>query len=131
MLIKNEGCYVMLFAIDDSDVQIEDRSHTILAAIGIRDLAALESALDTLKLQFGLMSADEVKWNGMRPMPQHAREALSQELMTLLHRSVPLVVINEGRNKQIAAERIAVQIADFARRQQSLLTADEPIELTF
>jgi hypothetical protein len=131
MLIKNEGCYVMLFAIDDSDVQIEDRSHTILAAIGTRDLAALESALDTLKLQFGLMSADEVKWNGMRPMPQHAREALSQELMTLLHRSVPLVVINEGRNKQIAAERIAVQIADFARRQRSLLTADEPIELTF
>lgn len=122
---------MLLFAIDDSEIQIEDRSHTILAAIGIQESSTLESALDRLKLQFGLTPADEVKWNGMKPMPQIAREALSQELMTLLHKSIPLVVINEGRSKQTAAERIAVQIADLVRKSRWLLSAEEPVELMF
>jgi len=121
---------MMLFTIDDSEIQIEERPHTILAAIGVRDPAAVESALDKLKLQFGLLPADEVKWNGMKPMPQQSREALSQELMTLLHESVSLVIISEGRNKQVAAERLAVQIADFAGRPRSQLAA-EPVELIF
>lgn len=122
---------MLLFAIDDSEIQIEDRPHTILAAIGVRDSSTLGSALDKLKSQFGLTSVDEVKWNGMKPMPQLAREALSQELMTLLHKSIPLVVINEGRNKQTAAEQIAVQIADLVRRSRWLLGAEEPVELMF
>ena len=120
----------MIFAIDDSDIQIEERPHTILAALGVRDSAAVESALDALKSQFGLLPTDEVKWNGMKPMPQQSREALSQELMTLLHESVPLVVISEGRNKQVAAERLAAQIADFAGKPRSQLAA-EPLELIF
>jgi len=96
----------MLFAIDDSEIEIDGRPHTILAALGIRDLSAIESALITLKSQFGLVAADEVKWNGMKPMPQQDREALSDELMNLLHKSIPLITISEGRDKQLAAERI-------------------------
>jgi len=120
----------MLFAIDESEIQIEERSHTILGAIGVQDLSALGSALNKLKREFGLTPVDEVKWNGMKPMPQQSREALSQELMTVLHESVPLVVISEGRNKQVAAERLAVQITDFAGRPRSPLAA-EPMELIF
>jgi hypothetical protein len=120
----------MIFAVDDSEILIEERPHTILAALGVRDSAAVESALDALKLQFGLVPTDEVKWNGMKPMPQQCREALSQELMTPLHESVPLVVICEGRNKRVAAERLAVQITDFAGQPRSEL-AGRPMELTF
>jgi hypothetical protein len=120
----------MIFAIDDSEIQIEERPHTILAALGVHDPVAVESALDALKTQFGLLPTDEVKWNGMKRMPQQSRESLSQELITLLHESAPLVVINEGRNKQLAAERLATQIADFAGRPRSEL-AVEPMELIF
>lgn len=60
----------MLFAIDDSEIEIEHRPHTILAALGVRDSSAVESALNKLKQQFGLTPADEVQWHGMRPIPQ-------------------------------------------------------------
>lgn len=121
----------MLFAIDDSEIQIEERPHTILAALGVQSLSVLEPALNTVKQQFGLLPTDEVKWNGMKSMPQLAREALSQELMTLLRQSVPLILISEGRNKQIAAEQVAVQIADFVGRPQSEVRVEGPVELTF
>jgi hypothetical protein len=58
----------MLFAIDDSEIEIENRPHTILAALGVHDATAVTSALAELKEQFGLMPEDEVKWNGMRPI---------------------------------------------------------------
>ncbi len=60
----------MLFAIDDSEIEIEHRPRTILAALGVRDSSAVESALNKLKQQFGLTPADEVQWHGMRPIPQ-------------------------------------------------------------
>jgi hypothetical protein len=102
----------MLIGIDDSEIQIHGRQHSILAAIGVREPAAIESALNKLKGQFGLTPSDEVKWNGMKPMPQPVREALSQELMVLLHDSVPLVVIKEGEtsNLRLSAPRVKSQI---------------------
>src|SRR4051812_45913282 len=100
----------MIFGIDDSEIVIDGRPHTILAALGVKDTTALESALTSLKQEFGLDPTDEVKWNGMKPMPKLQRERLSQDLMVILHDGVPLVIISEGRDKQIAAERLAVQI---------------------
>jgi hypothetical protein len=121
----------MVFGIDDSEIQIDGRPHTILAAIGVRDPSGIESALDTLKVDFGLSPTDEVKWNGMRLIPQRTREALSQELMVLLHKSVPLVVIHEGRDKQLAAERTAEQIVEFLKRHPYSLGEGEAVELIF
>ena len=121
----------MLFAIDDSEIEIEHRPHTILAALGIHDSTAVATALDKVKKQFGLMPTDEVKWNGMRPIPQQKREALSQELMILLHSSIPLIVINEGRDKQQAAERSTEQIADFLKRHPYSVTQGERVALVF
>lgn len=103
----------MIFGIDDSEIDIEGRPHTLLAAIGVRNPEALESTLAVLKRDFGLNATDEVKWNGMPPLAQKAREELSQELMALLHDSVPLVAITEGRDKNQAAQASARQIADF------------------
>jgi len=121
----------MLFAIDDSEIEIECRPHTILAALGVRDSAVVEAALNKLKQQFGLMPTDELKWNGMRPIPQQKREALSQELMILLHSSIPLIVINEGRDKQRAAERSAEQIADFLKQHPNSVAEGERVALCF
>jgi hypothetical protein len=121
----------MLIGIDDSEIWIEGRLHTILAAIGVREPCKVNSALNELKEQFGLAPSDEVKWNGMKPMPQQVREALSQELMILLHDSVPLIVISEGRSKQLAAERMANQLAEFLRTHPYSFDADKQIELVF
>jgi hypothetical protein len=121
----------MLFGIDDSEIQIQGRQHTILAAIGVKEPSAIESALNKLKSQFGLTPSDEIKWNGMKPMPQLAREALSQELISLLDRSAPLIVIQEGRNKQLAAERTAIQIADFLSTHPNYLSVEQTLELIF
>ncbi len=121
----------MVFGIDDSEIQIEERPHVILAAIGVRSLTQIESALTKLKAEFGLRPTDEVKWNGMPPMPQQTREALSQELMILLQESVPLVTVNEGRDRQLAAARSTEQIADFLSRHPYSLAAEDSVELTF
>jgi hypothetical protein len=121
----------MRFGIDDSEVEINGCHHSILAAIGVKELFAVESAFNKLKGQFGLTPSDEVKWNGMKPLSQPVREALSQELMILLHESVPLIIIKEGRNKQLAAEDIGSQIADFLKRHPYVLGAEETVELIF
>ena len=71
----------MLFAVDDSEIEIDGRPHIILAAIGVRDAVVVEAAVATLKEQFGLSPTDEIKWNGMKPIPQVKREAISQELL--------------------------------------------------
>ncbi len=121
----------MVFGIDDSEIQIEGRPHVILAAIGVRSPISIESALRKLKAEFGLRPTDEVKWNGMSPMSQRTREALSQELMILLRESTPLVAVNEGRDKQRAALRLAEQIADFINTHPYSLAAGDPVEMTF
>ena len=120
----------MIFGIDDSDIEIEGAPHTLLAAVGVRNPDAFESALAMLKRDFGLNASDEVKWNGMRPLPQKAREELSQELMVLLHDSVPLVVITEGRDKNQAAQASARQIRDFLAASSPLANS-ETIQLLF
>jgi len=102
----------MLFAVDDSEINTEGRPHTILAAIGVENAASVETALAKLKEEFGLLPTDEIKWNGMKPVPQQKREALSHELLGILQKSIPLVVISEGRQKQTAAKRMATQITD-------------------
>jgi len=89
----------MLFGIDDSEIEIERRPHTVLTAVGFHRPLKVETALNELKLHFGLTPAGEVKWNGMKPVPKFARETLSQELLVQLQESVPLVSISEGRDK--------------------------------
>jgi hypothetical protein len=120
----------VIFGIDDSEIDIDGRPHTLLAAMGVRDPQKLESALATLKREFGLMPNDEVKWNGMPPLTQKIREELSQELMILLHESIPLIVIVEGRDKNHAAQESARQIADFVATCPSL-NSHELIHLLF
>jgi hypothetical protein len=124
----------MLFGIDDSEIVVEGRPHTIRAAFGCRSSAkveTVETALEALKMQFGLTPADEVKWNGMKPMPKLAREALSQELMLRLQESVPLISINEGRDKQHTAEQLACQISACLGANPYSLRLGETIELVF
>jgi Protein of unknown function (DUF3800) len=103
----------MLFAIDDSEIEIDGRPHTILAAIGVHDAHVAEAGVAKLKEEFGLSPTDEIKWNGMTLTSQIKREALSQELLKILQDYVPLVVIHEGRKKQSAAKALAGQMVDY------------------
>ena len=102
----------VFFGFDDSEVTIKDRPHTILAGFGVNDESVVTTALNKIKQQFGLSPTDEVKWNGMN-LDRSSREALSQELLILLHEGVPLVTIVEGRDQQNAAEHAAKQVADY------------------
>jgi hypothetical protein len=53
----------MFIAVDDSEISISGRPHTILAGIIVANVPAVERALEHLKQQFGLSMQDEVKWN--------------------------------------------------------------------
>lgn len=112
----------MVFAIDDSEIQIEGRPHTILGAIGVRDPSTVESALNKLKAEFGLTPADEVKWNGMPPMPQQDREALSQDqrrylqyLQTLSPSPVASATVRSVVSHQSGVIQLADVLAGFNR----------------
>jgi Protein of unknown function (DUF3800) len=111
----------MYIAVDDSEIPIGGSLHTILAAVLVQDAHAVEHALQRLKEQFGLAATDEVKWNGCKVEPRK-REALSNELLVLLHEAAALVTISEGTDRQRAAEHLAIQIADYLdsnKRQNS------------
>jgi Protein of unknown function (DUF3800) len=121
----------MLFAVDDSEIEIEGRPHTILSAVGFKNPEVVESELNQLKMQFGLLSTDEIKWNGMKEIPRKGREELSEELISLLSNSVPLAVICEGRDKQNCAQHLIEQIADCLRDNPHLVTSQHTIQFLF
>ena len=101
-----------MFAFDDSEIVIEGIPHTIIGGIGANDPKAIDCALGQLKSQFGMSPSEEIKWNGMN-LDQRNREALSQELLSLLNEATTLVIISEGVDRQIAAEHITRQLADY------------------
>jgi len=121
----------VVFGIDDSEIEISGQPHILLAGVGVRMVGPVETALAKVKHEFGLSATEEVKWNGMRPLPRKAREELSQELMILLRQCVSLVSINEGRDKQAAAVRSVGQIADFIKADTSSIAPGEAVELLF
>ncbi len=120
----------LAFAFDDSEIVIESIPHTIMAAIGTNDPQAIEQALIQLKSQFGMSLSEEVKWNGMN-LVQRDREALSQEVLSLLHEATTLVTISEGVNRQIAAEHITRQLADYLASKPYGLEGSPSLTLIF
>jgi len=120
----------MVFAFDDSQIIIQDVPHTIIAGVGTNDPRAIHEALEELKSQFGVPSDQEVKWNGMA-LVQKDREALSNELLSLLHESAPMVTISEGLDRQIAAEHSARQVSDYLACHSYRLEQDGLLSMTF
>jgi uncharacterized protein DUF3800 len=120
----------LVFACDDSEIVIESSPHTIMAAILTDDLQAMEQALIQLKSQFGMSLSEEVKWNGMN-LVQRDREALSQELLSLLHKATTFVMISEGVDRQIAAERATRQLADYLASNPYRLEGSPSLSLIF
>lgn len=104
----------LVIGVDDSEIMLDGKPHTLLAAILIQDVAAVERALAALKDQFRIPRDEEIKWNGMKTaLDKRQREELSQELLALLGNAVTLVTICEGRNRQSTAEHLVIQIADY------------------
>lgn len=87
--------------------------------------------MSRLKIQFGLSPADEVKWNGMTVIPRKKREELSEELVSLLGKSIALVVICEGRDKQASAKLLIEQIAACLQLKTHILVDQNAIQLIF
>lgn len=120
----------MEFAFDDSQITIGDIPHTIIAGIGVHDPIAMSHALAKLKLQFGLSSEEEVKWNGMK-LEQREREALSQELLVLLNEGASVVTIREGLDRQVAAQDMTYQLADYFASHQYQLERSPGLSMVF
>jgi hypothetical protein len=121
----------MVFAIDDSEIGIEGRPHTILSTLGFEDTKATEVSLNQVKAQFGLASTDEVKWNGMKEIPRKQREQLSDELIRLMRNTVAMTTICEWRDKEASAALLVEQIADCVRERPDLIAKQSAIDLIF
>jgi hypothetical protein len=120
----------LVFAFDDSEIVIEGIPHTIMAGIGANDPQAIDRALVQLKSELGMSPSEEVKWNGMN-LDQKDREALSQELLSLLNEATTLVTITEGVNRQIAAEYITRQLADYLASHPYRLEGNPSVTMIF
>ena len=120
----------LVFAFDDSEIVIEGLPHTIIAGIGANDPKAIDRALSHLKSQFGMSPSDEVKWNGMN-LDQRDRDALSQELLSLLNEATTLVTISEGVDRQIAAEHTTHQLADYLVSHPYRLEGNPSMQMIF
>ncbi|MFI5070673.1 MAG: hypothetical protein ACHP8A_07270 [Terriglobales bacterium] len=74
----------MLVAVDDSEILIDSRPHTILAGVILEQPGETRAQIQAIKARFGLRSDEEIKWNGTRLGTQQQREAMSEELLNVL-----------------------------------------------
>jgi hypothetical protein len=117
----------VLFAVDDSEIMIEGRAHTILAGVIFEQPGETSAQIQAIKVKFGLRKEDEIKWNGMQLEDQHQREAVSEELLAVLSHSKFLVTVSEGRDRQVALEHLTTQLDDFMEERSKYLA--EPTEI--
>lgn len=103
----------MFVAVDDSEIMIEGRPHTILAGLILEVPDQTKAQIQMIKAHFGLRSNEEIKWNGTPLESQQQREAMSEELLGVLSRLKYLVTVSEGTNRQVALEHLAIQLDDF------------------
>ncbi len=107
----------MIFAVDDSEIMIEGRPHTILAAVAFDKPDETKERICSLKAQFGLRSDEEIKWNGTRLENRQQREAMSRELLGVLSPLKLFVTVTEGVDRQEAMEHLGVQLDDFLQHR--------------
>lgn len=119
----------MLFAVDDSEILIGERPHTILAAISFERPDETRTQIRRIKAQFGLSSDEEIKWNSPRLQNQQQREAMSEELLSVLSSSKFVATINEGTDRQAALTHLTVQIDDFLQFNSKYIPEPSAIQL--
>ena len=107
----------MIVAVDDSEIVIEDRPHTILAGVIFEQPDETKLQIQTIKARFGLRSDEEIKWNGARLENQQQREAMSEDLLGVLSRLKYLATVSEGANRQKALEHLTIQLDDFLQER--------------
>jgi hypothetical protein len=117
----------VIFAVDDSEILIDGRAHTILAGITFDQPGETGAQIRAIKVKFGLRKEDEIKWNGMQIGDRQQREAVSEELLSVLSHSKFLVTVNEGTDRQVALEQLATQLDDFMEERSKYLA--EPAEI--
>lgn len=117
----------MIVAVDDSEIAIGGRPHTILAGVIFEGPSETRAKIRAIKRRFGLRDDEEIKWNATRIENQEDREAMSSELLRVLSRVKYIATIMEGTNRQEALERLSIQLDDFLQNRSTF--APEPEEL--
>lgn len=120
----------MLFAVDDSEIVIESRLHTILAGVGFERPDETKAQIRAIKAQFGLRSHEEIKWNGTRLESQQQREAMSEELLGVLSHLKFVVTVSEGTDRQVALEYLTIQVDDFLQYRSTYSAEPAALRLT-
>jgi hypothetical protein len=101
----------IVFAVDDSEVIINDVRHTILAAVSFNDPTAAVDRMAALRETLGVAPDFEFKWN-QRVGDATNRHTISDAFQGILSESIGLLTIAEGTDRQQAAELLTAQIAD-------------------
>jgi len=119
----------MLVAVDDSEILIESRPHTILAGVIFEQPEEARKQIQAIKARFGLGSDEEIKWNGTRLETRQQREAMSEELLNVLSRQRYLATVKEGVDRHAALEVLTVQLDDFLEYRSKYATEAPVIRL--
>lgn len=110
-VVRITGVPHVLFAVDDSDVEIAGASHTLLCGVSLRDAAAVVERLRSLRHELELPADFEFKWNRRVGSPE-TRDAMAQAFRLVAWDALTVVTIMEGRDRQRAAMLLAEQLAD-------------------
>ncbi len=117
----------VLWAVDDSELTIEGKAHTLLGAVSFSHPWPVCNGMAELRNHLNLPDDFEFKWNSRIARPAD-REKVSEMFLRILARSVGVVTVVEGRDHQKGAELLAQQIADFQQpRTASLALMDNGI----
>lgn len=102
----------LLWAVDDSELMIEGKPHTLLGAVSFHRPWAVLQGMHDLRRYLKLPDDFEFKWNSKIDSPE-ARKVVSDTFLRILSPSVGVLTVAEGRDHQKAAELLARQIVDF------------------
>jgi hypothetical protein len=119
----------MIFAVDDSEIEIEGRLHTILAAVCFERPDETRTQIRNIKARFGMRNEEEIKWNGTELESQQQREAMSEELLGILSQSKFFVTVCEGVDRQLALEHLAIQLDDFLQARSKYADESSTVQL--
>ncbi len=110
----------ILIGVDDSEITLENKFHTILGGVILESADRLENQIRVVKEKHGVPD-EELKWSGFSNLTPKQKKQLGQDILPLINTLTGFIVIVEGRDKASAAQKICEQINDLLKPQKHAL----------
>lgn len=102
---------MVVFAVDDTEISIQGRPHTVLAGLVFLDPDRAVQAVVDLKQHYKI--SGELKWSGMDELDADAKKVVGRDILSIVQLNIGVIVICEGRDKPKCAELLLIRLSEY------------------